>query len=149
VNYDEAPLLELERGPSTPLLLVSGHRDGRLELVDAEPGGHSRPIGRHAAQVTRVDVSSDGTYILSVARDRTLKLWNDPTDAHVAGGGEPRRACRNRRTRGGELGSGIGTTLVKDPHTRTLALASGHGRYITVTPERTLVSVGEWPLHTV
>jgi hypothetical protein len=38
---------------------------------------------------------------------------------------------------------------VKDPHPRIkpLALASGHGRYITVTPERTLVSVGEWSLH--
>jgi hypothetical protein len=38
---------------------------------------------------------------------------------------------------------------VKDPHTRIkpLALASGHGRYITVTPERKLVSVEEWPLH--
>jgi hypothetical protein len=38
---------------------------------------------------------------------------------------------------------------VKDSRTRIkpLALASGHGRYITVTPERTLVSVGEWPLH--
>jgi hypothetical protein len=37
---------------------------------------------------------------------------------------------------------------VKDSHTRIipLALASGHGRYITVTPERTLASVGEWPL---
>jgi hypothetical protein len=36
---------------------------------------------------------------------------------------------------------------VTDSHTRIklLALASGH--YITVTPERTLVSVGEWPLH--
>jgi hypothetical protein len=28
-----------------------------------------------------------------------------------------------------------------------LALASGRGRYITVTPERKFVSVGEWPLH--
>ena len=38
---------------------------------------------------------------------------------------------------------------VKDSHTRIkpLALASGRGRYITVTPERTLMSVGEWPLH--
>jgi hypothetical protein len=38
---------------------------------------------------------------------------------------------------------------VKDSHTRIkpFALASSHGRYITVTPERTLVSVGEWPLH--
>ena len=37
----------------------------------------------------------------------------------------------------------------QDSHTRIkpLALASGHGRCITVTPERTLVSVGEWPLH--
>jgi hypothetical protein len=42
---------------------------------------------------------------------------------------------------------------VKDSHTRIkpLALASGHGRYryITVTPERSLVFVGEWPLHMV
>jgi hypothetical protein len=30
---------------------------------------------------------------------------------------------------------------------KPLALARGHGRYITVTPERTFVSVGEWPLH--
>jgi hypothetical protein len=40
---------------------------------------------------------------------------------------------------------------VKDFHTRIkpLALDSGHGRYITVTPERTFfsVGVGEWPLH--
>jgi hypothetical protein len=41
----------------------------------------------------------------------------------------------------------------KDSHIRIklLTLASGHGRYgqphITVTPERTLLSVGEWPLH--
>jgi hypothetical protein len=38
---------------------------------------------------------------------------------------------------------------VKDSHTRIkpLALASGHGRYITVTPEREIFPVGEWPLH--
>jgi hypothetical protein len=38
---------------------------------------------------------------------------------------------------------------VKDSHTRIkpLALASSHSRYITVTPEWALVSVGEWPLH--
>jgi hypothetical protein len=40
-------------------------------------------------------------------------------------------------------------TSYKDPHTRMepLALASSHGRYITVTPERTLVSVEKRPLH--
>ena len=38
---------------------------------------------------------------------------------------------------------------VKDSHTRIkpLALANGHGRCTTATPERTLVSVEEWPLH--
>jgi hypothetical protein len=38
---------------------------------------------------------------------------------------------------------------VKDSHTRInpLPLASAHVRYITVTPERTILSVGEWPLH--
>jgi hypothetical protein len=46
---------------------------------------------------------------------------------------------------------GAGTRPVKDSHTRikplALALASGHGRHTTVTPERTILSVGEWPLH--
>jgi hypothetical protein len=39
----------------------------------------------------------------------------------------------------------------KDPHTRIkpLVLASGHGRYITATPERTPVSVGKWPFHII
>ena len=44
-----------------------------------------------------------------------------------------------------------GTEIIPGKHSHTrikpLALASGHGRYITVTPERALVSVGEWPLH--
>jgi hypothetical protein len=42
-------------------------------------------------------------------------------------------------------GGGAVITPGKDPHTRRkpLALASGNGRYITVTPERTLLSVGK------
>jgi hypothetical protein len=49
---------------------------------------------------------------------------------------------------------GSGTEIVPGKHsdTRTKPLPlnfnDGHGRYITVTPERTLLSVGEWPLHT-
>jgi hypothetical protein len=37
----------------------------------------------------------------------------------------------------------------KHPDTRIkpLALTNGHGRYITVTPERALASVGECPLN--
>jgi hypothetical protein len=30
---------------------------------------------------------------------------------------------------------------------KPLALASGHGRYTTATPERAPLFVGEWPLH--
>jgi hypothetical protein len=37
----------------------------------------------------------------------------------------------------------------KDSDTRIkpLALTNGHGRYMTVTPEQTLASVGECPLY--
>jgi hypothetical protein len=37
----------------------------------------------------------------------------------------------------------------KDPDTRIkpLAFTNGHGRYMTVTPERTLASVGGCPLY--
>ena len=34
-----------------------------------------------------------------------------------------------------------------DTRIKPLPLTNGHGRYKTVTTERTLVSVGEWPLH--
>jgi hypothetical protein len=34
-----------------------------------------------------------------------------------------------------------------DTRIKPLTLANGHGRYVTVTPKRTLASVGEWPLH--
>jgi hypothetical protein len=34
-----------------------------------------------------------------------------------------------------------------DTRTRPLTLTNDHGRYITVTPERTLSSVGECPLN--
>jgi hypothetical protein len=34
-----------------------------------------------------------------------------------------------------------------DTRIKPLTLTNDHGRYITVTPERALVSVGECPLH--
>jgi hypothetical protein len=46
---------------------------------------------------------------------------------------------------------GSGTEIIPGKHSDTrikpLPLTNGHGRYITVTPERTPASVGEWPLH--
>jgi hypothetical protein len=45
---------------------------------------------------------------------------------------------------------GSGTEIIPGKHSHTrikpLPLTNGHGRYITVTPGRKLVSVGEWPL---
>ena len=42
-------------------------------------------------------------------------------------------------------------TPVKDSHTRiqnkTVGFGQRHGRCMDVTPERTFISVGEWPLH--
>jgi hypothetical protein len=34
-----------------------------------------------------------------------------------------------------------------DTTIKPLHLTNGHARYITVTPERTILSVGKWPLH--
>ena len=53
------------------------------------------------------------------------------------------------------LGAGSGTEIIPGKHSdsdtriKPLPLTSGHGRYITVTPERVLVSVGEWPLRII
>jgi hypothetical protein len=44
-----------------------------------------------------------------------------------------------------------GTEVIPGKHSdariKPLPLTNGHGRYMAVIPERTLVSVGEWPLH--
>jgi hypothetical protein len=48
---------------------------------------------------------------------------------------------------------GSGTEIIPGKHSdintriKPLPLTNGHGRYITVTTERILVSVREWPLH--
>ena len=48
---------------------------------------------------------------------------------------------------------GSGTEIISgkrsDTRIKPLPLANGHGRYITVTPERKLMSVVEWPLHNI
>jgi hypothetical protein len=37
---------------------------------------------------------------------------------------------------------------LKNKETKLLALVSGHGRHVADAPERTLLPVGKWPLHT-
>ena len=39
------------------------------------------------------------------------------------------------------------STPQSDTRMKPLPLTNGHSRYTAVTPERTLVSIGEWPLH--
>jgi hypothetical protein len=76
-----------------------------------------------------------------------------PVDVAAPGPYDPSHLHSNPRPAGPrgpkDLRRRTGIIPAKDSNTgiKPLALASGHGRYITVTPERTLVSVGEWPLH--
>jgi hypothetical protein len=39
-----------------------------------------------------------------------------------------------------------GHSSIPTPEKKPLALAGGHGCYMTVTPERALVSVEKWPM---
>jgi hypothetical protein len=105
-----------------------------LEGAEIIPGKHSD---------TRIKPSpltnGHGRYI-TVTPERALCVrWEMPVK-YQSPCFEVDRRCTQ------DLGRRTEITPVQDSHTRIepLALASGHGRYITVTPERTLVFVGEW-----
>jgi hypothetical protein len=58
---------------------------------------------------------------------------------------DSRGATGTRRMQDRRRGTEITPSKLSDTRIKPLALANGHGRYITVTPERTLASVGECP----
>jgi hypothetical protein len=73
---------------------------------------------------------------------------------------EPIFSVSNTEFEGGDDGHGLGdctyTFLVKqaqpsrkhpDTRIKPLPLTNGHGCYMTIASERTLLSVGGWPLH--
>jgi hypothetical protein len=68
-----------------------------------------------------------------------------------SGGGWPYQCLSFKLDPSGTKCTGSGTEITPGKHSGTiikpLPLANGHGRYMTATPERALVSVGEWPLH--
>ncbi|KAI8804989.1 WD40-repeat-containing domain protein [Cladochytrium replicatum] len=58
-------------------VIVSGHLDNNVRLWDSRTGNQIREItGIHHGQVTAVDVSPDGTYIMTTSRDNTIKLMD-------------------------------------------------------------------------
>jgi hypothetical protein len=65
--------------------VVTAEPDGMLRLRNVKTGTLSRQL-EGTKCVICVDVSPDGAQILSGLLDRTVKLWNFPTDANVAGG---------------------------------------------------------------
>jgi hypothetical protein len=73
-------------------------------------------------------------------------LWRNGCDGKVL-----RCGAGKRHQHSSAKCPGSGTEIIPGKHSDTrikpLALTNGHGRYITVTPERTLASVGECPLN--
>jgi WD40 repeat protein len=56
-------------------VLVSGSRDGTVELWNVDTGGLISTLAGHAKAVYSVDVSPDGNRIASGSRDQTVRLW--------------------------------------------------------------------------
>ena len=96
-----------------------------------------------ASSNSKVVIVKRGSICILTKSLISAPLVPNPSSSSRGGARETRGMRTRRRTE---------VMPVKGPHTHTrirpLALASGHGRYnVTVTAERSLFSVGEWPLH--
>ncbi|KAJ1548375.1 hypothetical protein HK096_002032, partial [Nowakowskiella sp. JEL0078] len=57
--------------------LISGHLDNNIRVWDTRTGNMVREVtGVHSGQVTSVDMSPDSNYVLTTARDNTMKLMD-------------------------------------------------------------------------
>ena len=55
--------------------VVSAGFDHAIKVFSADDWSLCRTLKAHAGNVTGVDVTSDGRWIASAGRDRTVKLW--------------------------------------------------------------------------
>ncbi len=57
-------------------MLVSGGRDGTLQLWDAMTGAHQKTLTGHTDTIWSVSISAGGQVLASGGRDGTLRLWD-------------------------------------------------------------------------
>ena len=60
------------------MLLLSAYKDGTIKVWDAESGQERATLFGHTDRINYLDVSADGTEIITVSSDETLKIWNLP-----------------------------------------------------------------------
>jgi WD40 repeat protein/serine/threonine protein kinase len=58
------------------LYLVTGERNGAVQVWDARTGRAVAPLGSHDREVRGVVFSRDGKYLASASRDGKVKLWD-------------------------------------------------------------------------
>jgi WD40 repeat protein/serine/threonine protein kinase len=60
-------------------MIVAGFANGTLLLLDSQTGEEIRGLEGHTDNITLVDFSRDGRYLLSTSNDRTARLWDVET----------------------------------------------------------------------
>ncbi len=60
-------------------MLATGHADGCILLFNFKGSPSSTKIQAHAAQISSLDFSSDGKYLLSTSTDGFIKFWDTQT----------------------------------------------------------------------
>jgi WD40 repeat protein len=50
----------------------------RIDVYDVETGYHLTTLRGHATRISSIEISADGTRLISGSRDQTAKLWQLP-----------------------------------------------------------------------
>lgn len=69
-------------------IVVAGLADGDLILIDSASGVVKSRLRSHHASVTGLDISSNGSRLLSTSQDRIVRIWDLATGAEIAALGE-------------------------------------------------------------
>ena len=63
--------------------LARGHHSGTINIFDVNTGEHQQSFEGHLGDIRHVQFVSNGTELLSLGSDKTLRLWNATTGAHI------------------------------------------------------------------